>query len=196
MKLKSIGIWSAFALLAVTTACTKASPTRPTDNTASGGTAAVTDATTGVTLTAPTPVSPTANQQFKFAEQPLTLTVANAVSTGSTPLTYTFGDGDSAFCVEGLLKDSVAAGSADVAEDRHASGPAKTTSGAQVCERRPTGPYRRFADSRSAPAGDVEHAAPVSPVNGAPTGAGDSHRQQRPEVRPCRPGGLPVRDLE
>ena len=40
MKLKSIGIWSALALLAVTIACTKASPTRPSDDTASGGTAA------------------------------------------------------------------------------------------------------------------------------------------------------------
>src|SRR6267154_2146269 len=36
MKLKSFGIWSALALLALTTACTKASPTRPSDGTASG----------------------------------------------------------------------------------------------------------------------------------------------------------------
>src|SRR5580765_8211486 len=110
MKLKSIGIWSAFALLTVTAACTKASPTRPTDNTTTGGTAAVTDATTGVTLTAPTPVSPTANQQFKYAEQPLTLTVANAVSTGSTPLTYSFEvASDSAFATKVYSKDGVAA---------------------------------------------------------------------------------------
>jgi hypothetical protein len=90
MKLKSFGIWSALALLVATTACTKASPTRPTDGTASGSSAAVTDAVTGVTLTSPTPVSPTVNQQFKFNEQPLTLTVTNALSTGSTALTYTF----------------------------------------------------------------------------------------------------------
>src|SRR5258707_14312075 len=90
MKLKVFGIWSALALLAGTVACTKASPTRPSDETASGETTSVVDAVTGVTLTSPTPVAPTANQQFKFAEQPLTLTVANAVSTGTTALAYTF----------------------------------------------------------------------------------------------------------
>ena len=76
MKLKAFLIWSALALLGGTTACTKASPTRPSDEAASGTSAVVVDAVTGVTLTAPTPASPTANQQFKFAEQPLTLTVA------------------------------------------------------------------------------------------------------------------------
>ena len=111
--MKSLGIWSALALLAFTTACTKASPTRPTDGSASGQTAAVTDAVTGVTLTSPTPVSPTVNQQFKFAEQPLTLTVANALSTGSTPLTYTFEvASDAAFASKVYSKDGVAAGSA------------------------------------------------------------------------------------
>ena len=90
MNCKVFGMCSALALLAVTTACTKASPTRPSDGTASGQTASVTDAVTGVTLTSPAPVSPAVNQQFKFAEQPLTLTVTNAVSTGTTPLTYTF----------------------------------------------------------------------------------------------------------
>jgi hypothetical protein len=113
MKLKSLSIWSALALLVVTTACTKASPTRPSDEGASGQTAAVTDAVTGVTLTAPTPVSPAANQQFKFAEQPLTLTVTNALSTGTTPLTYTFEvASDAAFATKVFSKDGVAAGSA------------------------------------------------------------------------------------
>src|SRR4051812_7403368 len=116
MKLKSFGIWSALALLAVTTACTKQSPTRPSETTASGTTASVTDATTGVTLTAPTPVSPAANQQFKYAEQPLTLTVANAVSTGTTPLTYTFEvAGDSAFATKVYSKDGVAPGATQTA---------------------------------------------------------------------------------
>jgi hypothetical protein len=113
MKLKSLGIWSALALLAITTACTKATPTRPSEATASGQTAAVTDAVTGVTLTAPTLVSPSANQQFKFAEQPITLTVANALSTGTTALTYTFEvASDAAFASKVFSKDGVAAGSA------------------------------------------------------------------------------------
>src|ERR1700712_4646456 len=90
MKLKSLGIWSALALLAVTTACTKASPTRPSETTASGQTTSVTDATTGVTLTSPSLVTPTANQQLKNVDQPITLTIRNAVTSGTTALTYTF----------------------------------------------------------------------------------------------------------
>jgi len=48
----------------------------------------VTDARTGVTLTTPQPLSPTNGQQLKFADQPLTLTFKNGVTTGSTALTY------------------------------------------------------------------------------------------------------------
>jgi hypothetical protein len=111
MKLKSFWICGAVALLAITTACTKASPTRPSDEGASAQPAAVTDAVTGVTLTAPTPVSPAVNQQFKFAEQPVTLTVANAVSTGGTALTYTFEvASDAAFATKVFSKDGVASG--------------------------------------------------------------------------------------
>jgi hypothetical protein len=85
MKLKSLGTWSALALLVFSTACTKASPTRPSDSTASGATASVTDAVTGVTLTTPALLTPTANQQFKNVDQPVTLTVKNAVTSGTTP---------------------------------------------------------------------------------------------------------------
>jgi hypothetical protein len=90
MKLKSLCPWSALALLVFSTACTKASPTRPSDASASGATTSATDAVTGVTLTSPALVTPAVNQQFKNAEQPLTLTVKNAVTLGRTALTYTF----------------------------------------------------------------------------------------------------------
>src|SRR3954467_693278 len=90
MKQKSLLIWSALALLVATTACTKASPTRPSDGSASGQTASVTDAVTGVTLTTPSLVTPTVNQLFKNVEQPITLTIKNAVTSGTTALTYTF----------------------------------------------------------------------------------------------------------
>src|SRR5882757_2520204 len=90
MNLKSFGIGSALALLVAATACSKSSPTRPSDGTASGQTTSVTDATTGVTLTSPSLVTPTANQQFKNVEQPVTLTIKNAVTSGTTALTYTF----------------------------------------------------------------------------------------------------------
>src|SRR6478736_4224497 len=106
MKLKPFGIWSALALLAVTTACTKASPTRPSDGTASGATTSVTDAVTGVTLTSPSLVTPTVNQQFKNVEQPVTLTIKNAVTSGTTVLTYSFEvASDAAFGTKVYSKD-------------------------------------------------------------------------------------------
>src|SRR5262249_31142447 len=75
-------------------------------------TTSVTDATTGITLTTPTLVTPTNNQQFRNAEQPLTLTVKNAVSTGKAALTYTFEDAtDQAFANRTYSKDSVPEGS-------------------------------------------------------------------------------------
>jgi hypothetical protein len=116
MKQKSLCIWSALALLVATTACTKASPTRPSDGTASGQTASVTDAVTGVTLTTPSLVTPTVNQQFKNVEQPLTLTIKNAVTSGTTALTYTFEVAtDAAFAAKVYTKDGVAAGSGTTA---------------------------------------------------------------------------------
>jgi hypothetical protein len=116
MKLKSFGIWSALALLIATNACTKASPTRPSEATASSQTTSVTDATTGVTLTSPSLVTPTANQQFKNVEQPVTLTIKNAVTSGTTALTYTFEvASDAAFGTKVFSKDGVAAGSGTTA---------------------------------------------------------------------------------
>jgi hypothetical protein len=111
MKLKSFGNWSALALFAVTTACTQASPTRPSDGTASGATASVTDAVTGVPLTSPSLITPAVNQQFKNVEQPVTLTIKNAVTTGSAVLTYSFEVAtDAAFASKVYTKDGVAAG--------------------------------------------------------------------------------------
>src|SRR5471030_2253995 len=112
MKKKSLGIWSALALLVATTACKKASPTRPSDVLASDQSTAVTESVTGVTMTAPTPVSPAVNQQYKYDEQPITLTIKNAVTTGKTALTYTFEvASDGAFASKVYSKDGVAAGS-------------------------------------------------------------------------------------
>jgi hypothetical protein len=71
-------------------ACTKSSPTRPSDPGASDQVSSIQDAKTGVTLTTPQLVSPVPGQRLKFSEQPITLTVKNGVSTGSTALTYTF----------------------------------------------------------------------------------------------------------
>jgi hypothetical protein len=108
---KSVFVWSAFALLSMATACTKSSPARPSDLASSATGGAITDASTGITITTPVQVSPTVNQQFKFADQPLTLTVKNAVQTGSGALTYSFEVAtDAAFASKVFSKDGVAEG--------------------------------------------------------------------------------------
>ena len=90
MKLKFVSIWSALALLAGAMACSKSSPTTPSSSDNSAQSATVALGKTGVTLTTPTVVSPADNQQFKFSEQPIKLTVANAVTSGSTAPAYMF----------------------------------------------------------------------------------------------------------
>lgn len=88
---KCLSYWSVCALLLVTTACTKSSPARPSDTGAAPAGEAVTSATVnGITLTTPTLVTPVVGQRYRFADQPLTLTIRNAATTGATALTYTF----------------------------------------------------------------------------------------------------------
>ncbi len=90
MNKKCLSVFSTLAAIVMTTACTKSSPTRPTDTGASDEVSSILDAKSGVTLTTPQPISPVPGHRLKFAEQPVTLTVKNGVTTGSTPLTYTF----------------------------------------------------------------------------------------------------------
>jgi hypothetical protein len=109
---KCLSFWSACALLVVTTACTKSSPARPSETGAAPAGEAVTSATVnGITLTTPTLVTPTAGQRLRFAEQPLTLTIKNAVSSGSGALTYTIQvASDANFTQIAYSKDGVAEG--------------------------------------------------------------------------------------
>jgi hypothetical protein len=104
-------IWSAIALMAVAAGCAKSSPTRPSDAGTSSQVSAINDAKTGVTLTTPQPLTPTSGQRLKFADQPLTLTVKNGVTTGATTLTYTFQvASDAGFATVVYSKDGVAEG--------------------------------------------------------------------------------------
>jgi hypothetical protein len=112
MKLKSLSICGAAALIAVTAACEKASPTRPSDAAVSGAPAtSVVDARTGATITSPTAVSPADNAQIKFGSQPVTLVVVNGASTGRTALTYWFEVAtDAGFANKVFTRENVAAG--------------------------------------------------------------------------------------
>jgi hypothetical protein len=104
-------VWSAIALMTVAAGCAKSSPTRPSDTGASSQVSAINDAKTGVTLTTPQPQTPTSGQRLKFADQPLTLTVKNGVTTGVTALTYTFQvASDAGFASVVYSKDGVAEG--------------------------------------------------------------------------------------
>jgi hypothetical protein len=71
MTSKYLKVWGVLACLAVTAAC-GSSVMQPTSS------------------TQPQLMSPGDGQQLIYAVQPLTLTAQNAVTTGSTPLTYTF----------------------------------------------------------------------------------------------------------
>jgi hypothetical protein len=122
MRLKSVPVWSALALLVATAACEKASPTRPSDvDSASAAAETVTDARTGVTIVAARPAAPVANAQIPFAQQPITLSVANGVSTGSSGLTYIFEVAtDPGFTQRAFARDNVPPGdgTTSVAVDR------------------------------------------------------------------------------
>ena len=90
---KTAFVWSTIVLVAATVACSQQSPARPSEaatavaDSPASAARVVTDALTGITLSAPTLSAPNDNQIFKFTQQPFTLTVRNAVSTGTTPLT-------------------------------------------------------------------------------------------------------------
>ena len=91
MKVKSLSVWSALALSLAAAACERSSPAAPSDvGVASAAPATVTDASTGISVGAPQPVSPADNAQFKNVEQPVKVVISNGVTTGSTALTYTF----------------------------------------------------------------------------------------------------------
>ena len=112
MRLKSLTVWSALAFLAATTACEKASPTRPTEvGGASTAAESVTDARTGATIIAARPTSPANQATIRWTDQPITLSVTNAVTTGSAPITYTVQvAGDAAFASIVWQRENVAPG--------------------------------------------------------------------------------------
>lgn len=112
MRLKSWTVCIGVAIMATTAACEKASPTRPTDvDTASAAAASVTDARTGATIIAARPSAPAANADIRYADQPITLSVLNATTTGSSALTYTFEvAGDAGFSRLDFSRNDVPAG--------------------------------------------------------------------------------------
>jgi hypothetical protein len=114
---KILIVWSTAVLVASAVACSQQTPAAPSAAAAAATVAAgastarsVTDDLSGVTLTTPTLSTPNAGQSFKFTEQPLTLVVKNAITTGTAAVTYTFqvstdaAFGSLAFSQEGIAQ--------------------------------------------------------------------------------------------
>lgn len=157
------------ALCALALACEKASPTRPSGvDTASAAAASVTDARTGVTMVAARPSSPANNASIPWAQQPITLTVNNGVSSNSSALTYTFEvAGDLGFARLDASKSGIAAGdgTTSVALDR-LSGSRTYYWRVQISSPTGNGPYSAVRSFTIGP--EVILSTPVlaSPING------------------------------
>src|SRR5262249_1463255 len=167
---KCFSVWSIVAVTVAAGACTKSSPSVPTSTaSASATTEAVSAVTTnGITLTSPQALTPAVGQRFKFAEQPLTLTVKNAVTTGTTALTYSFQVAtDANFPNVVFSRDNVAEGASGqtstqmtkVTGDKDYFWRARTASGSAV------GPYTAGRAFNIGPEVVIQAPTPTSPAN-------------------------------
>ena len=114
MTLKTFTLWSALPLLVVTTACQKDSPLKPSDVATStvSAQAAVTDARTGITITAPVLASPASGTNFANVKQPVTVSWSNAAQTGTGAMTYSIEvSSDANFGTKAFTKDNITEGS-------------------------------------------------------------------------------------
>jgi hypothetical protein len=150
---------TAVVLAGVAAACSNNSPSSPTG---SGATASV---------TVPRPSLPSANASVRFADQPVTLAVQNAVTTGSG-VVYTFEvASDASFASKLQTKDNVSEGSGGqttVKLDPLAGGQdyfwrARATAGGTA------GPYSAVAKFTVGPAIIVNPPSPIGPLNGTTT---------------------------
>ena len=165
-----------------TCACSSQSPARPSATEAAAQTASgvspdspsATAAAASVSLTTPAAISPDDGQAIKYTDQPVTLTVKNAVTTGSTPLTYTFQVAKEAgFGAVVASKSGVTAGAngqTSVNIDKLAGG-ATYFWRAQVASGGQGGPFTKVRSFVIGPEIVLQAPAPVSPgQNGTLTG--------------------------
>ena len=156
-------------LCAIALGCQKASPTRPSGvDTASASAASVTDAHTGVTIVAARPASPANTAQIPWAQQPVTLSVTNGVSSSATPLTYSFEvAGDATFTKLDVSKSGIAAGAGttSLVLDKLAGGRAYFWR-VQVNSGSGTGPYSAVRSFTMGPEVVLQPPVLSSPING------------------------------
>jgi hypothetical protein len=148
------------AIAAAAVACSNSSPSSPSSSTA-----------TTASVTSPLPTQPANNASIPNSQQPVTLTVKNAVVTQSASNTYTFEvASDAAFASKVQTKDSVAetSGQTSVKLDTLAAAKdyywrARATGGGT------TGPYTAAYKFSIGPAVTIDAPIVIGPLNGAQT---------------------------
>ena len=160
-------LWPLLLLGAALGACSRSSPGQPSSSAATAADAASLTAS----VTVPRPLTPANNATIRNVDQPVTLTVANAVSTqpGST---YTFEVAtDTAFGTKAQTKDAVPEGSGGQTSVRLDALPAardyfwhaRATAGGT------TGPFGATFKFTVGPAVTVNAPVPIAPLGGAQT---------------------------
>jgi hypothetical protein len=161
MMMRFVRMFSAASLALAAVACANSNPSQPSSD--SGLTASV---------TVPRPAQPATNATIRFADQPVTLMVQNAASTGSGT-TYTFEVAtDATFASKLQTKDSVAEGSSGQTSVRLDALPggrdyfwhARATAGGT------TGPFSATYKFTMGPAVIINPPVPIGPLSGATTG--------------------------
>jgi hypothetical protein len=154
--------------LAAAGACTSSNPSQP-----SGTTPAATLANSTASIVAPRPLSPANNASIRNADQPVSLIVRNAITTATSPVTYTFEvASDAAFVNKVQTKDAVAeGGSGQTAVTLDALAAAKdywwharATGGGT------TGVFGTAYKLTVGPAITINAPVPIGPLTGATTG--------------------------
>jgi hypothetical protein len=94
------------AALAAAAGCRSSNPSQPTATTP-----AVAGESATASIAAPRPLTPANNAQIRNADQPVILVVRNAITTATSPVTYTFEvASDAAFASKVQTKDNLAEG--------------------------------------------------------------------------------------
>ena len=163
----------ALAALLVAGGCSKSTPASPSSSPSSAG-AAVVDPSLTASVTTPRPLTPASGASIANLAQPVTLVVQNALVTKTGGTTYTFEVAtDTAFSAKVQTKDGVAEGSGgqtSVKLDTLAAAKdyywhARATAGGT------TGVFGAAVKFTIGPAIAINAPVPISPVNGAATGA-------------------------
>ena len=192
MNLKCLSVCTALALAAAVSACSH-SATAPTQSSSSttasssatsttsaagasgtvttGGTATTggTVTTSGITITTPALVTPTDGQQFKYTDQPLTLTIKDAAATGSGTITYTFQvASDAGFTTVVATQDGVAetSGQTSTKITTTLAGPATYFWRARANSGGTPGLFSKGRTFSVGPQVIIQAPAPTSPANG------------------------------